>query len=74
MTTEPSPAYPTDPPRFRKAPDTPAESVNVGRCETCQHFSNWGFCVKYQLPVEKYELCNGYSSILKDKTRQWAEP
>jgi hypothetical protein len=72
--TETSPAYPTNPPRFRKAPGAPAESLNAGRCETCEHYSNWGLCVKHQLPVEKDELCDNCSSVLKDKRRQWAEP
>jgi hypothetical protein len=63
-----------NPPRFRQAPSTPAESLNAGRCETCASFWNVGFCNKYQLPVDKDNLCDSYISILKSGKRQWAEP
>jgi len=74
VTTEPQPAYPTNPPRFRKAPTARPEGVLAGRCDTCASFSNVGFCVRYQMPVETDSICDGYESILKDGKRQWAEP
>jgi hypothetical protein len=74
VTTEAEPRYPTDPPRFRKAPKARPEDLLSGRCETCTSFLNVGFCVKYQTPVEDDNLCDGYVPILEDGKRQWAEP
>ncbi len=58
-----------NPPRFRRA-----SGFDLPRCETCEHFSNWGFCVKYQVPVDVKELCDSWVSMLKSGGRQWAEP
>jgi len=62
-----------NPPRFRKAPTTPSEFLS-GRCETCESFANIGFCVKYQLPVFKDELCDSFVIISAKGMRQAAEP
>ena len=64
MTTEAG-----NPPRFRQASE-----FDPSRCETCEHFSNVGFCGKYQLPVDRRELCDSWVSILKSGRRQWASP
>jgi hypothetical protein len=57
-----------NPPRFRKASEFSFE-----RCETCESYSNIGYCVKYQLPVMERELCDGFVSIMVRGKRQWAE-
>ena len=58
-----------NPPRFRKAGEFSHTS-----CAACEHFSNVGFCIKYQLPVEARELCDSYSSIHQFGKRQAANP
>ena len=73
MTSERAPAFPTGPPRLRKAPTTHPESLMAGRCETCTAFSNVGFCIKYQTPVGEDNLCDGYASIMQGGKRMWAE-
>jgi hypothetical protein len=67
--TELSRGYPTNPPRFRRARATPAETT-ADRCETCDSFSGVGYCVRYQLPVFPHELCDSYVSIFKAGDRQ----
>jgi hypothetical protein len=71
---EPKPEYPSNPPRFRKAPTTPAESLTAGSCDTCISFHNIGFCVRYQTSVAADNLCDGYVSVIKTGKRQWARP
>ena len=58
-----------NPPRFRHSAE-----FDQQRCETCERFSNWGFCVKYQLPVDPKELCDSWVSILRSGRRQFASP
>jgi hypothetical protein len=62
-----------NPPRFRRAPTAPSEMLS-GRCEVCESFANIGFCVRYQLPVFKDELCDSFVIISAKGNRQLAEP
>jgi hypothetical protein len=57
-----------DPPHFRKA------SSEVSSCGACDHFSNVGFCGKYQRPMLSYELCDGFASVFMKGKKQEATP
>jgi hypothetical protein len=73
-TTETSFSYPISRPRFRKVATARPEGLLASHRETCASFSNVGFCVKYQIPVESVNLCGGYVSILKVGKWQWVRP